>query len=481
MTLGVFPEAGQIYNPLKGALDETSIWNRALGADEIKAIVDTTTGTCATPTPSPSPSPTPSPSPSPAETPPAETPPATAPTPDTTAPETTITGGTPNGEEIKPGTPPARYTFSSDDPSARFECRAFDTVSREGFDTSRLFWTPCQSPYTSGLDTSTPSVYAFEVRAVDATGNKDATPAHHGMIHHADQTVPAVDRKPDKCKLVTVGKVQGSQRRLLAGCRLARIRKGRVPCMNVTTRQMRHCRFTRRSGAWVHSRSRRGPKFALVGEAVSLKGKRKGDWIVATKRGVVGKGATTVECAKPPAPMARKADTAGRVAEGMQLASICVVEDLGAEYNASSAVYGYMPLANYATKEVCSANHPYTHPHPDSDATVTRLFTGGSCYLGSGAAMNDVNGAERGPTGEYLSYDPRYPGRAYCHMIVSNGYEVPAAKRPATKSLPAPGVVNEKSVIAWRPVNPNVVIANDQTPQSPPPPIEPAVPQDNPY
>jgi hypothetical protein len=87
-------------------------------------------------------------------------------------------------------------------------------------------------------------------------------------------------------------------------------------------------------------------------------------------------------------------------------------------------------------------------------------------YTGNGAALNDINGAERDWTTSYFG------GETYCHMIVSGGLEVPGAKRPATKSLPTPGIVNGNTYIEWRPVNPNLNIANDQAPIAPDP-IEP--------
>ena len=57
-------------------------------------------------------------------------------------------------------------------------------------------------------------------------------------------------------------------------------------------------------------------------------------------------------------------------------------------------------------------------------------------------------------------------------MIVSNGAEVPAAKRPETLSYPAPAV-NPNSPIVWRPVDPNVEITE---PGAPPPPEAPTPP-----
>jgi hypothetical protein len=130
-----------------------------------------------------------------------------------------------------------------------------------------------------------------------------------------------------------------------------------------------------------------------------------------------------------------------------------------APFNAWSA-YGWFPLINWADSEVCSNNNPITNPHPD-DALLVRSFPQpGSieddtfCYAWTGAALNDINGTERDPYGEY------YLGEPYCHYVWQSGYEVPAAKRPATRSFPAPGSVNTTTSILWRPVNPNINIAN---------------------
>lgn len=152
-------------------------------------------------------------------------------------------------------------------------------------------------------------------------------------------------------------------------------------------------------------------------------------------------------------------DTAGRVSSGSELAVTCVVEESKMAWNALSA-YGWTPLVNFATTKVGTTSSP----HPDAatwegDVGVVHY------YSGAGAALNDLNGAERDPSANYIG------GEAYCHMIVSNGLEVPGAKRPDTKTLPAPGIVNVKSLITWKPVNPNVTIANDQVP--PPDPVEP--------
>jgi hypothetical protein len=215
--------------------------------------------------------------------------------------------------------------------------------------------------------------------------------------------------------------------------------------VNINSANPAKCDFRRgRTGKWLESA--RGPDFAMVGDSLSRDGDRRGNFIVAAKRS----SAETVPCRKP-SPVSA-ADTAGRVAEGTELANTCVVENLNTDFNALSSLYGWAPLLNWATLPVCSINPPGSHP--DSPELVEVLDGGVFCYSGVGAGMNDSNGAERDFTGDY------YTGSEHCHYIVTGQLEVPAAKRPATKSLPAPGRVNPKTPILWRPVNPNVRIAN---------------------
>lgn len=78
---------------------------------------------------------------------------------DLTPPDTTIDTGPPN-----PTNPMASFTFSSDDPSAAFECN----VDAQEF-------VPCSSPWAS--DPLSDGSHIFEVRATDLAGNVDASPA----------------------------------------------------------------------------------------------------------------------------------------------------------------------------------------------------------------------------------------------------------------------------------------------------------------
>ena len=81
------------------------------------------------------------------------------PVPDTTPPQTSITSG-PTGN-VKTTT--ASFGFTSSEGSSTFECTLGST------------WAPCNSPQSyTGL---TPGTYTFAVRATDAAGNLDPTPA----------------------------------------------------------------------------------------------------------------------------------------------------------------------------------------------------------------------------------------------------------------------------------------------------------------
>lgn len=92
---------------------------------------------------------------------------------DAAAPDTAITSG-PTGT-IHHGTP--TFEFGSSEPGATLECR----VDGAAFE-------PCTSPYTTTLlgDGS----HTFEVRATDAVGNTDATPAGRTFTVSLDSTPP---------------------------------------------------------------------------------------------------------------------------------------------------------------------------------------------------------------------------------------------------------------------------------------------------
>jgi hypothetical protein len=99
---------------------------------------------------------------------------------DTTAPETTIDSG-PSGTTSSNG---ATFEFSSNDPSATFECR-LDSGS----------FVSCSSPrtYSSLAD----GEHTLSVRASDALGNTDATPATRAWTVDTNAPETFIDSTPD--------------------------------------------------------------------------------------------------------------------------------------------------------------------------------------------------------------------------------------------------------------------------------------------
>lgn len=212
-------------------------------------------------------------------------------------------------------------------------------------------------------------------------------------------------------------------------------------------------------------------KFVKLGQIVQTK-EADGSivqWVIGSERlgepvrSKTGRLEYNDHCFRNPAIVGK--DTAGRLSAEVELAVSCVVEENNMPWNALSSVT-FTPLVNFSdATDVGTANNPAVTPHPD-EARYDGYDGAAHLYSGIGAALNDINGTERDETTAYLA------GESYCHMIVSGGLEVPGAKRPATRSLPAPGIVYVKSLVIWRPVNPNVIIANAKV-ASVPDPIEP--------
>ena len=100
---------------------------------------------------------------------------------DTTAPETTIL----SGPDPTTNSSDATFEFSSDDPSATFECQ----LDSGGFES-------CTSPQTySGLSEGS---HTFSVRATDAASNTDSTPATRTWTVSSAGTIVVVkDAVPD--------------------------------------------------------------------------------------------------------------------------------------------------------------------------------------------------------------------------------------------------------------------------------------------
>ncbi len=230
--------------------------------------------------------------------------------------------------------------------------------------------------------------------------------------------------------------------------RLALIENDTVPCVEVDTMEVTRCEFLvapafdgpRRlavaSGDWLEDRD--GRRYAIVGQPVTRDGSwSAGAFIVGTVAEADGRvpalGATGRDMSSTP--------------EGMIMADNCVLEIPQSETNVSGQL-----LLNYATRYIGTT----TLVHPDQALLVSvDPEKGIAWYTGTGAALNDTGGVERAIDGTYTG------GATGCHYIEVGGVQVPAGKRPSTKSFPAPGVVNVNSRIRWLPANPYVNIAND--------------------
>ena len=229
--------------------------------------------------------------------------------------------------------------------------------------------------------------------------------------------------------------------------RLALIEDGTVPCVEVDTMETTRCAFwtgddpatsrTRRaSGSWMEDTE--GRRWAAVGQPVTRDGMLShGAFIVGATPDTEG----TMPCVATSGNDAAASPPPG----GSDLAATCMVQELGAEYN-----FGGLTLQNVATLPVGTTSIP----HPDGAPLIGfDPATGIAWYTGIGAAVNDTNG-ERDADGVYFGFEWS------CHLVGDGGTFVPAAKRPSTRSYPAPGQVNYQSRIRWLPVNPYVTIAN---------------------
>jgi hypothetical protein len=232
----------------------------------------------------------------------------------------------------------------------------------------------------------------------------------------------------------------------LVNRRLAPIEGGFVPCVNVDTLVATRCPFAaipefsrtpgQSTGHWIEGPD--GRPYAIVGQPVALDGSPgSAVYIVGTIADANG----TVPCIG-----ASGRDSAG-VAAGLDLASSCVVETAGSPSNATGVL-----LRNFATRNVPTSS--LTHPDHASTVSVDANRSI-AWYTGEGAALNDPAGIERDSDNVYLGTTPM------CHMVAPGGVQVPAAKRPATRSLPRPAAVVITSPIQWSAFNPYVTIAND--------------------
>ena len=93
----------------------------------------------------------------------AEPPPPVLPPPDTTPPDTEITSAPKSKLKARRPTASAKFAFTSNDAGASFEC-SLDAAA----------FVACKSPQSYKLKRGR---HTFAVRAVDAAGNRDSSPA----------------------------------------------------------------------------------------------------------------------------------------------------------------------------------------------------------------------------------------------------------------------------------------------------------------
>jgi hypothetical protein len=386
-----------------GGIDEVRVYSRALSATEI--------GRLANPG---------------ATTPPVLVPDAPA---DLTAPDTTITAGPEQGEVV--GDTPPSFTFASSEPGSTFECRVWDPDKQ-----SAPAFTGCASPYQVPIPPSQISLEertTFQVRAVDAAGNADPTPA--GRTY--EKRGKPVDG-PQKVVCEEVDVVGGQGKLVRSGCRLAKVEKGKVRCVHLARLTVRSCRFGPRSGSFVKDRS--GHRWAVVGQGITRKGKKNGPYVIAAPI----EERKHVPCADVPQRVMRAIhgrDTAGSTTSS-PMARGCTAEKLLFSTNSSGG-----PLVNVATREVCTSSSP--HPDTTPQFTVREVLPqkapGIHCYTGRGAGLNDPYGMERDANGVYLVQSNR------CHFaMVTQTLSIIVGKRPASSGT----VVTENSELLWRPVSP---------------------------
>jgi hypothetical protein len=335
---------------------------------------------------------------------------------------------------------------AGNDAEDKYGCQARAVSEGAGFAIDPMCWARAEEQFADGFRRG-------ETKGDCAAGTGDAQAIDDKIDALVAQARGVVSPPVSSCTPVEVTTVHGDD--FHGNSRLAKIENGLVPCLHGEEGTVAACRFSVASGTasgdWLESPE---GNFAKVGQAISLNGARGGDYMVAAR---LSEGASA-SCVEP-----TSRDTAGRVAAGQELVERCTMEEMLMPWNAfRSSDWSPTTIVNYTTREVCSSDNPAVRAHPDN-AQFVRTIIGNDgiaayCYTGYGAALNDINGTERDEAGSYLL------GEQYCHRIVNGGYETPGAKRPATKSLPAPGIVNTRTPTVWRPVNPNVNIANDLAP-----------------
>lgn len=229
---------------------------------------------------------------------------------------------------------------------------------------------------------------------------------------------------------------------------LAKIEDGKVPCAHTETAEVALCEFSTtpgsESGAWLESPQ---GNYARSGQAISLQGVPGGDYVIGAQ---VVSNVGTFPCIEPAG-----GDSTG-AASATTLGGGCQPETLHSARNAAG-----FPLANYATREVCSSTDPHPDQHGSGETKPLVTFRDPArdpvlaCWTGEGAALNDPGGRERDINGVYL------PETHHCHMVqLSPAYTFLAAKRPGMKFENGVLVVDDTTPIVWRPVSPVPNIAN---------------------
>jgi hypothetical protein len=231
---------------------------------------------------------------------------------------------------------------------------------------------------------------------------------------------------------ILVERIHG--RGFLRNSRLAHVENGKVFGLHVETMEIAKCIFREDSGSWLESKQ---GVFALVGQAISRDGDPGGEYIIAAQVSedyMVPYVDPSLDDTEGPS----LKDAVGTSA-GFQLAGSSMVETLLSSSNAAG-----VPLRNFARTRVCTSSDP----HPDGAELIDTPAPGVFCYTGRGAGMNDINGVEQDEHGNYIT------GKEASHVVLSGGFQVPAAKRPSTGGFPVKW--NPKSPIVWRSVDTRV-------------------------
>jgi hypothetical protein len=221
---------------------------------------------------------------------------------------------------------------------------------------------------------------------------------------------------------VPIGRIHGDLS--LCDYRLAPIVRGKVYCLHVDTAEPAECDFSPASGCWLEADQ---GTYAAVGQIISRDGEPEGpysQYVVAARIG----DDLTVPCISP--------SLVPGVPIGCELGGAAVLETAGSASNATG-----QPLQHHCHLQVCTTSSP----HPDGADPVGSADGPIFCYAGRGAALNDIFGHEADERRVYL------PGTRFVHVVWSSGFEVPGAKRPATRAG-WPPAINPNSPIVWRPV-----------------------------